>query len=286
MNGEESSGHRSGNFDRRSVLVAGSLLSLAMSSGQLFAAEALRGDELPLRTTGLEHLGMLVPDVTKAATFYGRLFNPAVHKEAEAPLRYYVVMGKGYIAFGSRDTAPDPVIDHYCVLLEKYDRKAMDARLGREGLPPANRGIVYDPDRIGLQLLEAPAGLASTTVPAGNIVEGPALVVPLEMESILLRVSDLAATAKFMSLFFKEMASPVPGQRWFAAANTPIAIRQVVGREKPGVDDWTIRCRRFDSGKVAAALAQMGAVILPSARGTLRLLDPNGLPLTMKMTGA
>ena len=286
MNGEAFSDPRSGNLDRRSVLIAGSLLSLAISSGQVMAAEALRGDELPLRTTGLEHLGMLVPDVTKAAKFYGRLFNPAVHKEAEPPLRYYVVMGKGYLAFGSRATAPDPAIDHYCVLLEKYDRKAMDARLAREGLPPANRGIVYDPDRIGLQLLEAPAGLASTTVPAGNIVDGAPLVTPLKMESILLRVSDLAATGKFMSLFFKERPSPVPGQRWFAAANTPIAIRQTVGREKPAVDDWTVSCRPFDSGKVAAALAQMGAVILPSAPRTLRLLDPNGLPLTMKMTGA
>ncbi|MCW2390138.1 catechol 2,3-dioxygenase-like lactoylglutathione lyase family enzyme [Sphingobium sp. B11D3B] len=285
MNGDDFSGDGAGIFDRRSVIAAGSLLSLALSSGVAMAAEALRGDELPLRTTGLEHIGMLVPDVTKAAQFYGRLFNPAVHKEADPPLRYYVVLGKGYIALGSRATAPDPAIDHYCVLLEKYDRKAMDARLEREGLAPAMRGIVYDPDHIGLQLLEEPAGLASTTVPAGNIVEGAPLVTPLKMESILLRVSDLAATSKFMSLFFKEMRAPVPGQRWFAAANTPIAIRQTVGREKPAVDDWTVSCRRFDSGKVAAALAQMGAVILPSAPGTLRLLDPNGLPLTMKMAG-
>jgi catechol 2,3-dioxygenase-like lactoylglutathione lyase family enzyme len=286
MRDEQFREHGSGSLDRRSVLVAGSLLPLAFSSGQLMAAEALRGDELPLRTTGLEHIGMLVPDVTKAAQFYGRLFNPAVHKEADPPLRYYVVLGKGYIALGSRDTAPDPAIDHYCVLLEKYDREAMDTRLKGAGLAPAFRGIVYDPDHIGLQLLEAPAGLASTTVPAGNIVEGAPLVTPLKMESILLRVSDLAATSKFMSLFFREMASPAPGQRWFAAANTWIAVRQAVGREKPAVDDWTVSTRPFDSGKVAAALAQMGAVILPSAPRTLRLLDPNGLPLTMKMARA
>ena len=278
---------RAGGIDRRRLLMAGSLLPLAFSSACVTAAEAgLRGDELPLQTTGLEHLGMLVPDVTRAAQFYGRLFNPAVHKEADPPLRYYVVLGKGYIALGSRETAPDPVIDHYCVLLKKYDRAAMDARLATEGLEPAMRGIVYDPDRIGLQLLEEPAGLAATTVPAGNIVEGPSLVTPLTMESILLRVSDLAATGEFMSLFFPEMASPVPGQRWFAAADTPIAIRQAVGREKPAVDDWTVGCRPFDRDAVGQALAAIGAVIRPSAPGTLRILDPYGLPLTLRMADA
>ena len=126
-------------IDRRRLLMAGTMLPLAFSSACVTAQETLRGDELPLQTTGLEHLGMLVPDVTRAAEFYGRLFNPAVHKEADPPLRYYVVLDKGYIALGSRDTAPDPTIDHYCVLLRKYDREAMDARLASEGLEPALR---------------------------------------------------------------------------------------------------------------------------------------------------
>src|SRR5690349_11766969 len=59
------------------------------------------GPQLPLRTTGLEHFGMVVPDVEKAARFYGPVFNPELHKEANEPLRYYVSMGIGYIAIGN-----------------------------------------------------------------------------------------------------------------------------------------------------------------------------------------
>src|SRR3970040_254119 len=56
--------------------------------------------ELPLRTTGLEHLGLLVPDVASAGRFYGRVFNPALHKEREPPLRYSGPPRVGYIAIG------------------------------------------------------------------------------------------------------------------------------------------------------------------------------------------
>ena len=45
------------------------------------------GPQLPLRTTGLEHFGMVVPDVEKAGRFYGAIFNPELHKEAMMPSR-------------------------------------------------------------------------------------------------------------------------------------------------------------------------------------------------------
>lgn len=272
---------------RREVLAAlSAAVPLAMAPNVAWAATALKGDELPLETTGLEHIGLLVPDVTKAAEFYGRLFNPAVHKEKDPPLRYYVLVGKSYMAFGSRATAPNPAIDHYCVLLKKYDRARMDARLAEKGLSPAKYGIVPNADGVGLQLLEAPAGLAATTVPAGNIVPGTSLVKALKMESILLRVTDLDKSAAFLSMFFPMVASQVPGQRWFAAADTMIAIRPTVGREQPAVDDWVVRCQHFDRARVSAALAALGAVILPSPTDHLRFLDPNGLPLTLRMNAA
>ncbi len=63
--------------------------------------EELQGDELPLQTTGLEHIGMVVPDVVPAARFYSSLFNPDMQKEKDAPLRYYVMTGTGYIAIGA-----------------------------------------------------------------------------------------------------------------------------------------------------------------------------------------
>jgi hypothetical protein len=99
-------------------------------------------------------------------------------------------------------------------------------------------------------------------------------------------VSDLEKTTAFMSMFFPAAASRVPGQRWFAAADTMIAIRPTVGRERPSVDDWVVGCQPFDRDRVSAALAELGAVILPSQPDTLRFLDPNGLPLTLRMNRA
>src|SRR5690606_17767686 len=89
-------------LSRRSVLGALAAIAPAAMLGTRAIAQPLRGDELPLHTTGLEHIGIVVPDVEKSARFYSRLFNPERQKEKDAPLRYYVMMGTGYMAIGSR----------------------------------------------------------------------------------------------------------------------------------------------------------------------------------------
>lgn len=94
-----------------------------------------------------------MPEVTAAARFFGRVFNPLVYKEMVPPLRYYVTLDPGYIALGSRDNAADASIDHDCVLAEGYDRAAMAARLELEGLAPGRFGVIRDPDGLRLQLL-------------------------------------------------------------------------------------------------------------------------------------
>lgn len=59
--------------------------------------------QLPLDAVGLEHIGTVVPDVSAAAAFFGRVFNPELFKERNPPLRYYVTLDPGYIAIGARD---------------------------------------------------------------------------------------------------------------------------------------------------------------------------------------
>jgi hypothetical protein len=78
-------------MNRRSFL--GSITAAAGLPNFAFGAQA--GPQLPLRTTGLEHFGMTVPDVSQAGKFYGAIFNPELHKESSEPLRYYVSMGIG-----------------------------------------------------------------------------------------------------------------------------------------------------------------------------------------------
>ncbi len=93
--------------------------------------------QLPLKTPGLEHMGVVVPDVTVAAKFYGRVFNPEVHKEKEPPLRYYVTLGVGYLALGTRANESRTFFDHFCALVEDYDAKAMAEELTAKVCPPA-----------------------------------------------------------------------------------------------------------------------------------------------------
>jgi len=150
-----------------------------MLSSRAFAEEVLKGDELPLRTTGLEHIGMVVPDVEAAARFYSSLFNPDMQKEKDSPLRYYVMTGTGYIAIGSRPNVTESKVDHYCTLVRGYDREKMNATLAAKGMPAASRGVVPDPDGIGLQLIAVPGGPGPTAVPGGRLVEVAPLVSPV-----------------------------------------------------------------------------------------------------------
>ena len=46
--------------------------------------------QLPLKTTGIEHVSLWVDDVQQAGDFFGKVFNPSLHKEKQPPLRYYV----------------------------------------------------------------------------------------------------------------------------------------------------------------------------------------------------
>src|SRR6185295_830768 len=120
---------------RRTLLGAVAAVGPAMLLGRhAFAEEALKGDELPLHTTGLEHIGMVVPDVEAAARFYSSVFNPDMQKEKDPPLRYYVMTGSGYIAIGSRATVTEPKVDHYCTLVRGYDRERMNGTLAARGI--------------------------------------------------------------------------------------------------------------------------------------------------------
>src|SRR5215468_4647369 len=82
---------------------------------------------LPLNSPGLEHIGLTVTDPEEAAKFYGRIFNPQLFRERDAPPRYYVTAGTAYLAFGGNTTAT-PRIDHFCALLEDYRNQSASIR--------------------------------------------------------------------------------------------------------------------------------------------------------------
>lgn len=270
-------------LSRRTVLQLLATLAPASMFGTRASAQPLKGDELPLHTTGLEHIGMVVPDTEKSARFYSRLFNPELQKEKDAPLRYYVMTGTGYMAIGSRAGVTDAKVDHYCTLVEGYDRELMNAALAAKGMPAAARGVIPDPDAIGLQLIAVPGGPGPTAVPGGRLVEGVALVTPIGFDSILLKVQDLRRSADFYSNFFNPVPADAADQLAFAAADTRIVLRATTAGESAGVGRFTMRVAAFDAAAVVAELVALGATIDVSAPpGLLRFRDPDGLGVELR----
>jgi catechol 2,3-dioxygenase-like lactoylglutathione lyase family enzyme len=239
--------------------------------------------QLPLNTTGLEHLGTVVPDVAAAGKFYGRLLNPELYKEKDPPLRYYVTLGTGYLALGSRPGATHAFFDHFCALVRDYDAAAMKRELQAQGLPAGRYGIIPDPDGIGLQLLGAPGGLAKTTVPAGRIVEADALVRPRRLDHVVLHVADLDKSLQFYRKFFGKEASRGghPDQASFQVAQTRLVLEASASGEPPRVHRVGIDVERFDGAAVGRELEKLGAHLERSPRGTLRFTDPNGLGIEL-----
>jgi catechol 2,3-dioxygenase-like lactoylglutathione lyase family enzyme len=277
-------------ISRRAVLrTLGSLAAIgpaALALGsRAFAEDALKGDELPLNTTGLEHIGMVVPDVEAAARFYSSLCNPDMQKEKDAPLRYYVMTGAGYIAIGSRPNVTESKVDHYCTLVRGYNRDLMNSTLASKGITAAGRGVVPDPDGIGLQLIAVPGGPGPTAVPGGRLVEVMPLVKPIGFDSILLKVTDVRRSSEFFSHFFNSARAPEKGQTAFQAADTRIVIRPVASGESPGVERYTMRVDAFDRAKVSQGLVALGGKPDPKgpkAKGVVRFHDPNGLGVELK----
>jgi catechol 2,3-dioxygenase-like lactoylglutathione lyase family enzyme len=232
---------------------------------------------LPLDTLGLEHVGTVVPDVTRAARFYSRVFNPILYKEREEPLRYYVTLDPGYIALGSRVNETRAFIDHDCALLRSYDRAAMARRLEAEGLPAGRFGVIPDPDGLGLQLLGVPGGLAGSTESAGRLVEGEPLVRPRGLAHIVRYVTDLDRAAAFYRKFFGTELPEDGGGLAFRAAHTRWILREAPANEAPRIDRFGVYAARFDAAAVAQGLAALGARVVSTAPEHLHFRCPDGL---------
>lgn len=232
---------------------------------------------LPLATLGLEHIGTVVPDVTRAARFFSSVFNPALYKEREEPLRYYITLDPGYIALGSRAGEPRAFIDHDCALLERYDRAALARRLETDGLPAGRFGIIPDPDGLGLQLLAVPGGLAGSTVPAGRLVQGEPLVRPRGLAYVVRYVADIERAVAFYRRFFGPELPEEGGGRAFRAAHTRWIVRPTPAGATPRIDRFGVNVARFDATAVARGLETLGARVVSPQAERLHFRCPDGL---------
>lgn len=272
---------------RREVLERLGVTIFGAACAELLGSGAARAAGLPLRTTGLEHIGMTVSDQNATAKFYGRIFDPQLFQERDPPPRFYVRTGISYIAFGGGTNAPAH-IDHFCALVEDYSPQEMRKTLDDSGIPVTGRGalgMATDPDGIRLQLLGVPGGLARTIIPSTRISQDDPAVQAIGFDHIMLAVSDIEKSAVYYRKFFgaETATSRKSGRVWFGVAKTRLGLETVAPGKMPGIDHVCFRVAGFDRRVVTGKLKDLGAEIAPSNNeALLRFRDPNGLVMELK----
>jgi catechol 2,3-dioxygenase-like lactoylglutathione lyase family enzyme len=245
--------------------------------------------ELPIKTSGLEHIGMQVPDQEAGAKFYGRIFDPQLFQERDPPPRFYVKIGISYIAFGGLPAnVTTPRIDHFCAVGLDYKGQEMRKSLDEAGVPMTGQGalgMAADPDGLRLQFLGAPAGLARTIIPSSRISQDEPTVQAIGFDHIMLAVTDLEkSAAHYRKIFGIEVSrTKKPERIWFAAAKTRLGLETVAAGKMPSIDHICIKVAGFDRKAVTDKLQKLGAKISPSNdENLLRFRDLNGLLMELK----
>ena len=253
------------------------------------AGGAAQASELPIKTSGLEHIGMQVPDQKATAEFYGRIFDPQLFQEKDPPPRYYVKIGISYIAFGGLPANATAAQDRPLLRGWPGLQRSGDAQEpGRSRRPddrPGARGMAADPDGLRLQFLGAPAGLARTIIPSSRISQDEPAVQAIGFDHIMLAVSDLEkSAAHYRKIFGMEVSrTKKPERIWFAAAKTRLGLETVAAGKMPSVDHVCIKVAGFDRRAVTDKLQKLGAEMAPSNdENLLRFKDPNGLLMELK----
>ena len=250
------------------------------------AAVTAQGSQLPLSTSGLEHVGFTVPDPQKSAAFYGRIFDPQIFQEMSPPLRYYCRLGIGYVAFGGNAAAPARM-DHFCATVEDYRLDDMRAELATQdikltGSPGFN--AVTDPDGIRMQFMATPGGLLPTIIPSTRVTQDDAICEAVGLDHVVLRVPDLEKSAGFYRRFFgRETARDrTPERIWFTAARTRLGLETVAAGQQPHINRFGIRVAAFDRVAIARRLDAIGVAVLPSTDETLlRFRDADGFTVEL-----
>jgi catechol 2,3-dioxygenase-like lactoylglutathione lyase family enzyme len=275
-------------FTRREALA---MIAATTAAAAAPAALAAQGSQLPLRTSGLEHVGFTVPDPQKSAAFYGRIFDPQIFQEMMPPLRYYCRLGIGYVAFGPNPNANPTAaarIDHFCATVEDYRLEDMRAELKTHGLNLAGQpgfNAVTDPDGIRMQFMATPGGLLPTIIASTRVTQDDAICEAVGLDHVVLHVADVDKAAGYYRTFFGKETSRdrTPDRIWFTAARTRLGLEKMAEGQMPHINRFGIRVAAFDRGAVTRKLGAIGVTVLPSTAGNgLRFRDADGIVVELR----
>ena len=284
------------NFKRRSVLWSMAALAAPVPPFAL-AQDAV----LPLRTPGLDHLDVMVPDVEATAKFYMGLFKTELHAQAfRGGFRYFVLFNPltesrevGYVAVGD-SSGRGSYIGHFCTSVYDWrrDSEAIMQGMGEQfaaggfGEFPGSTGfggVFRDPDGTEIQFLPAPDTLVTVAEPSDLVPWHQGMVTPHGVQSMLVRVSNLERALDWYSVLYgKPSWTPDRSRAYFEfeASQTRLYLEQAryeYGQE-PGIVLFGIRVEPFDKAKVSEGVIALGGTILPVPENPdlLRIRDIDG----------
>lgn len=244
--------------------------------------------QLPLRASGIEHMGYTTPDPKKSASFFGRIFDPQIFQEMAPPLRYYCRIGIGYLAFGGSRAGAPAAMDHFCVTVEGYRLEDMRAELKGVGINLTGQpgyNSVTDPEGIRMQLMETPGGLLPTIIASTRVTQEDAICHPIGMDHVMLAVNDLDKEAQFYERFLgKPSRTRNPDRIWFTVARTKLGLEKVATPDtRPHIQHLGVRVAGYDQKRITDRLKAIGVEILPSTdEKLLRFRDSDGFAVELR----
>ena len=278
------------------------LWSMAALAAPLPPFALAQNKVLPLRTPGIDHLDVMVPDVEKTTKFYMGLLKTELHaQEFRGGLRYFVLLNPlpadtrevGYLAVGD-STGRGSYIGHFCTSVHDWQRdgEAIMKGLGEEfaaagfGEFPGSRGfgaLFSDPDGIEIQFLPAPDTLVTAAHPNELVPWHQGLVTPHGVQSVLLRVRDLERALVWYGIMYGEHKwTPDMSMAYFEfpESQTRLYLQQAryEFNQEPGIVLFGLKVEPFDKAAVSTAVTALGGTILPVPGNDqlLRIQDPDG----------
>jgi catechol 2,3-dioxygenase-like lactoylglutathione lyase family enzyme len=282
-------GARTDLVSRRQALI---LLGAAAAVGDVDAAE-----QAITQPVSLDHINIRVSNVAKTAEFYMGLFdtpvlrNAALRAQPTSPPSegFFLKFGEGYLAISQAFAPERPDLDHYSIGLRDYDKARLTKRLQDSGIavPPRSSSDVWVADLDGaLMQLRQPGGWARQTATPyqGPPRVGPALS-PLSMSRIGLHSADLGRAGDFYArLFGSEITSSVPARsRVFGLGDSVLELSSApanAGAATRRLNYIRVAVKDFSVEAATRILRERGITVGDgAAAGSLRISDPDGLPI-------
>ena len=142
-------GYERGRVTRRELIQALAMLAAAGAGATASAA--------PLRSGSINHVSVLVSDMTRSIEFYNRVFGLSVQNEDKANKIARLGIG-GKVLVSLRVEPPPGLVDHFAIGVDGFNREAVTKELQAMGLTPRENlefGFhIKDPDGANVQITD------------------------------------------------------------------------------------------------------------------------------------